>query len=52
MVLAAVADHKLGGAIPVGAIFRTSLKIGNLFKKPTPPAPPKGLIAIGKSAGN
>lgn len=28
MGLAAVAAHKLGGIIPVGAIFRTSIKIG------------------------
>src|SRR5215469_11929695 len=28
MGLAAVAAHKLGGIIPVGAIFRASLKIG------------------------
>jgi MoaA/NifB/PqqE/SkfB family radical SAM enzyme len=28
MGLAAVAAHKLGGVIPVGAIFRTSIKIG------------------------
>src|SRR5579863_6904550 len=27
MGLAAIADHKLGGMIPVGAIFRTSIKI-------------------------
>ena len=28
MGLAAVAAHKLGGIVPVGAIFRTSVKIG------------------------
>lgn len=28
MGLAAVAEHKLGGIIPVGAIFRASLKVG------------------------
>jgi MoaA/NifB/PqqE/SkfB family radical SAM enzyme len=30
MGLAAVAAHKIGGVIPVGPIFRTSLKIGRL----------------------
>jgi organic radical activating enzyme len=42
MGLAAVAAHKLGGFIPVGAIFRASIKIGQLRAKPmtktTPPA--------------
>ena len=28
MGLAAVAAHKLGGVIPVGAIFKASIKIG------------------------
>jgi hypothetical protein len=28
MGLAAVAAHKLGGVIPIGAIFKTSIKIG------------------------
>lgn len=38
MGLAAIADHKLGGMIPVGAIFRTSIKIGKARTKPkTPP---------------
>jgi hypothetical protein len=31
MGLAAVAAHKLGGVIPVGALFRTSIKIGQLW---------------------
>jgi len=30
MGLAAVAEHKLGGFIPVGAIFKASLKVGQL----------------------
>ncbi len=40
MGLAAVAAHKLGGFIPVGAIFRTSVKIGQARSKRTeePPA--------------
>jgi MoaA/NifB/PqqE/SkfB family radical SAM enzyme len=38
MGLAAIADHKLGGMIPVGAIFRTSIKIGKArTKSKTPP---------------
>jgi sulfatase maturation enzyme AslB (radical SAM superfamily) len=43
MGLAAVAAHKLGGFIPVGAIFKASLKIGQLrsgrMPQPPPPAP-------------
>jgi sulfatase maturation enzyme AslB (radical SAM superfamily) len=31
--LAAVADHKLGGLIPVGAIFRSSMKVGGIVAK-------------------
>jgi sulfatase maturation enzyme AslB (radical SAM superfamily) len=53
MALAAVADHKLAGFIPVGAIFRGSAKIGKLRKKPSLPPPPKNdLVVIGKSAGS
>ena len=33
MGLAAVAAHKLGGVIPVGAIFRASIKIGRARRK-------------------
>src|ERR1700730_16459463 len=40
MGLAAVAAHKLGGIIPVGAIFKTSLKIGQVVAKFRPPALP------------
>ena len=39
MGLAAVAAHKLGGVIPVGAIFRASIKIGQLRSKATPEPP-------------
>ena len=43
MGLAAVAAHKLGGFIPVGAIFRSSVKFGQMRSKktqePTPPQP-------------
>ncbi len=40
MGLAAIANHKLTGIIPVGAIFRSSIKIGRLISKPElePPA--------------
>jgi sulfatase maturation enzyme AslB (radical SAM superfamily) len=42
MGLAAVAKHKLGGIIPVGAIFRASIKIGGFLSKPDlePPSIP------------
>jgi len=47
MALAAVAAHKLAGFIPVGAIFRGSIKIGNLISKRElrPPKRPD-LVAI------
>jgi sulfatase maturation enzyme AslB (radical SAM superfamily) len=35
MGLAAIAAHKLGGIIPVGAIFKTSVRIGQARSKPT-----------------
>ena len=42
MGLAAIAKHKLAGIIPVGAIFKSSIKIGKLIAKPelTPPPEP------------
>lgn len=40
MGLAAVAAHKLGGVIPVGALFRASIKIGRLRAKRSLPPPP------------
>jgi sulfatase maturation enzyme AslB (radical SAM superfamily) len=40
MGLAAVAAHKLGGLIPVGAIFKASMKLGQHRAKQQP-APPK-----------
>ena len=48
MGLAAVAAHKLGGFIPVGAIFRTSIKIGNARTKRTVelPAVPERLRVL------
>ena len=39
MGLAAVAAHKLGGIVPVGAIFRASLKIGRNRASRVTPAP-------------
>lgn len=47
MGLAAVAAHKLWGFVPVGAIFRTSIKIGSLRNKRVlrPPTRPD-LVAI------
>lgn len=39
MGLAAVAAHKLGGVIPVGAIFKASVKIGQVRAKRSEPLP-------------
>ena len=50
MGLAAIADHKLGGIIPVGALFRASIKVGRMRAKRVaaslPPAPPTGLRVL------
>jgi MoaA/NifB/PqqE/SkfB family radical SAM enzyme len=46
MGLAAVAAHKLGGVIPVGAIFRGSIRIGAALKGL------KGDTAVRESVGN
>jgi len=35
MGLAAIAAHKLGGIIPVGAIFKASVRIGHARSNPT-----------------
>jgi hypothetical protein len=40
MGLAAVAAHKLGGFVPVGAIFKASVRIGRARVKTTAPAVP------------
>jgi hypothetical protein len=40
MGLAAVAAHKLGGFVPVGAIFKASVKIGRARMKATAPPVP------------
>ena len=39
MGLAAVAEHRLGGLLPVGSIFRASLAIGRMLADPVPAAP-------------
>jgi len=39
MGLAAVAAHKLGGVIPVGALFNASIRIGRLRARRTAPGP-------------
>jgi MoaA/NifB/PqqE/SkfB family radical SAM enzyme len=36
MGVAAIANHRLGGLIPIGAIFRASVRIGQTFAKPEP----------------
>jgi MoaA/NifB/PqqE/SkfB family radical SAM enzyme len=45
MALAAVAAHKVGGWLPVGAIFRGSVAIGRSFG-PRPPAPPPNPLPV------
>jgi sulfatase maturation enzyme AslB (radical SAM superfamily) len=42
MGLAAVAAHKLGGVIPVGAIFRTSIRIGQAWANRNAQPEPRG----------
>ena len=46
MALAAVAAHKLGGIVPVGAIFRASIKIGRAWPKAPEPARPLQLRVL------
>ncbi len=46
MALAAVAAHKLAGFIPVGAIFRASVKIGQARKHETVEAPPNEPLRV------
>jgi len=46
MGLAAVAAHKLGGLIPVGAIFRASIKIGQHVAKRQPQPPPADALHV------
>ena len=46
MALAAVAAHKLGGLIPVGAIFEASVRIGEARRKRPEPVPAEGGLRI------
>ena len=46
MGLAAVAAHKLGGLIPVGAIFKASIRIGQARNKPAATPTPKPLRVL------
>ncbi len=46
MALGAVAAHKLGGIVPVGAIFRASIGIGKWRAKPQPAAPAQAPAAL------
>jgi sulfatase maturation enzyme AslB (radical SAM superfamily) len=46
MGLAAIAAHKLGGMIPVGAIFKASIKIGRVRNKLNPPPPVKEPLRV------
>ena len=47
MGLAAVAAHRLGGIIPVGAIFKASIKIGQSRTRRDPPAVEEPLRVLG-----
>jgi MoaA/NifB/PqqE/SkfB family radical SAM enzyme len=46
MGLAAVAEHKLGGIIPVGAIFRASIRLGRLRSKQDSEPPKAPLLRV------
>ena len=46
MALAAVGAHKLGGLIPVGAIFEASIRIGEVRKRRSEPAPAEDGLRI------
>ncbi len=46
MALAAVGAHKLGGLIPVGAIFEASIRFGEARKKRSEPAPAESGLRI------
>jgi len=47
MGLAAVAAHRLAGIIPVGAIFKASIKIGQARSKRQPPIVEEPLRVLG-----
>jgi len=46
MGLAAIAKHRLGGIIPVGAIFKASVKIGQARVRRTAAAPPEEVLRV------
>lgn len=46
MALAAVAAHRLGGVIPVGALFKASIRIGEARKKRPEPVPAEDGLRI------
>jgi len=46
MGLAAVAAHKLGGVIPVGAIFKASVRIRQTLSKQTMQPPVKDGLRV------
>jgi sulfatase maturation enzyme AslB (radical SAM superfamily) len=47
MGLAAIADYKLGGVLPVGALFRTSIKAGRVWANWTSkPASPQDALRV------
>jgi MoaA/NifB/PqqE/SkfB family radical SAM enzyme len=46
MGLAAIAKHKLGGIIPVGAIFKASVKIGQARVRRRATAPPEEALRV------
>jgi len=46
MGLAAIAKHRLGGVIPVGAIFKTSIKIGQARVRRTTTVPPEEALRV------
>jgi hypothetical protein len=46
MALAAVAAHKIGGLIPVGAIFEASIRIGDMRRKAPEPVPAENALRI------
>jgi hypothetical protein len=53
MGLAAIADHKLGGVLPVGALLKASIAVGKLrSRRPDPPPPPDNIIQIVTSDRN
>ena len=46
MGLAAIAEHRLGGIIPVGAIFKASVKIGQARLRHRATAPPEDALRV------